>query len=281
MLAIARTKGQTFDQFVTAAWGLEVKYDGHRMQVHVVTAGDVIAWARRSASAKDQTPLRRDLPAPLVAALRTLPEGWYDGELIVPGGTSSDVTRLDCQDKLRMVLFDMLEATVGGQTEVLKAKPYTERRAYLTLAIAHYTAHDPTGELVRLSEVLPVSDDSVQAIWDRGGEGAIIKRLAAPYQAGKRSQDWLKVKRGGSATLAIVGFEAGKSGPCSVVLLEGQHLGHHTDARVKVPFAADRDAMAANPDAWIGRRLVVSYTELTATGSLRHGHWDHLASKGE
>jgi hypothetical protein len=46
----------------------------------------------------------------------------------------------------------------------------------------------------------------------------------------------------------------------------------------------DNDAMrqmAANPDAFIGKRLVVSYHEKMPSGKLRHIMWDHLAGGGE
>ncbi len=267
MLASAMTKA-SFSQFVDdPAWVLEEKFDGHRVLIdrHGATT-DV--WSRPRAG---KTALRRTVPAPLMAALAHLPDGQYDGELVTPGGRSWDVARLDTEK--RVVLFDVL--AVQGQR--VMAQPYTERRALLELAVAHYT--EATGaDLVTVPTVGPVTADAVAAIWSRGGEGAILKRTAATYQPGRRSDDWLKVKRVGAAVCTIVGFEAGKSGPYAVTKLRADD-GHETT--VKTKDNATMAAAAADPDAFIGRRLVVAYCERTDSGRFRHGVWDHLAGAGE
>jgi len=125
---------------------------------------------------------------------------------------------------------------------------------------------------------VPVTLEAVAEIWNRGGEGAILKRTASTYQPGKRSADWLKVKKVGAATLTITGFEAGKSGPYSTLALRGED-GKTTT--VKTKDNATLAAITANPDSFIGRRLVISYCELTDSGSYRHGMFDHFAGPGE
>lgn len=269
MLASAMTKGQTFDSFRPGVWVLEEKFDGHRVLIR--KNGTVRAWSRPGAG---KEPLVRDLPAHLTAAVEHLPDGVYDGELVVPGGGSWDVTRLDKRESLRLVLFDAVELL--GQD--LTRQTYADRRALLAQAVAHHDVRSAGERLITAPEPLPVSDESVQSIWARGGEGAILKRLASPYRSGWRTPDWVKVKRSASVTLTVVGFEAGKNGAHSAVLLRGDD---GLETKVKTKDNATLRAIAADPDSFIGRRLVVSYTEKTPSGSLRHGMWDHFAGVGE
>jgi ATP-dependent DNA ligase len=267
MLASAMTKHRFADFIGNQAWCLEEKFDGHRVLVRKVGPA-IDAWSRPR-SGKEA--LRRELPAPVVAAFRTLPDGVYDGELVTDGGRSWDVARLDTAK--RFVIFDVIEML--GQK--VGARPYTERREYLSLALAHYT-EQTGGDVLTIPTSEPVTEEAVAEIWARGGEGAILKRVASTYQPGKRSDDWLKVKRSGSAVVTITGYEAGKCGPYSKVAVRTAE-GHETT--VKTKDNATLAAIAANPQAFIGRRLVISYTEHTDSGKFRHHVWDHLAGAGE
>jgi ATP-dependent DNA ligase len=53
----------------------------------------------------------------------------------------------------------------------------------------------------------------IKAVWDRGGEGAVLKRLDSKYYAGQRAGQrgvpacWIKIKREFHDTLTVVGFE--------------------------------------------------------------------------
>jgi len=116
MLASAMRRG-TLSDYGTDEWVLEEKYDGHRVLVH--KAGDTATAWNRPRAGKDALP--RQLAAPIVAALRHLPDGLYDGELVAPGGRSWDVARLDTDKAL--VLFDVLE--VLG--EPVTSKPLAQR----------------------------------------------------------------------------------------------------------------------------------------------------------
>jgi bifunctional non-homologous end joining protein LigD len=256
MLASAMPEGVSLSQFMSAEWCLEEKFDGHR--VTVLKQGDTVsAWSRPQRGAT-KAALPRTLPPAIVDALRDLPDGRYDGELVVPGKRSWHVARNDSKHQQQLVLFDMLE--VLGTLVI--DRPYAERRALLTLAVAHHG-----GDRLRVPESVPVSAEAAQAIWDRGGEGAIVKRLAARYQPGKRSPDWVKVKRKAAATLTIIGFHAGKSGPHGKMRLRDDH-------GVETSCGTPRDV---DPQRDLGRRVVISYTEKTDSGSYRHGSFDHFA----
>jgi ATP-dependent DNA ligase len=185
--------------------------------------------------------------------------------LFIPGGTSSDVVRIDLADKLKLVLFDVIE--VLGVTAM--DKPLIQRRALLELCVKHC----PKGGRVLISEQQPVSLAAVQAIWAAKGEGAILKKLDATYRSGYRTPAWVKVKLVSAAELTITGFEAGKNGPFSVAKLK------HDDGRetsVKVLTQELLRAVEKDSAAFVGKRLVVSHMGKTSSGALRHAVWDHL-----
>src|SRR5678816_3036814 len=115
MLATAleiATKG--VQQLPPGAWWAEKKEDGHRLEVlvkhYLAEVGqedcDVIGWSRTGLDTRESN---RPLPKHLVEEFQKLPDGIYDGELVLPGGTSSDVALLENQRKLMYVLFDVLE----------------------------------------------------------------------------------------------------------------------------------------------------------------------------
>lgn len=275
MLASAMTAIR-FEDVCTDDWVLEEKFDGHRVIVRK-DGQDITAWSRPRAG-KDA--IVRSLPEAVVTALCFMPNGVYDGELVTPGGRSWDVARLDTRKVL--VLFDVIE--VLGYSVVDQS--WEQRRGMLMVAEEHAVQQWPAtlGEMpLRLTNPEPVCHEAVDAIWARGGEGAIIKRRLARYQPGRRSSDWLKVKRAASAVLTITGFEAGKLGPYAVTCLR------HADGRETTVKTLDNDTMAdiaKNPARYIGQKLVIAYCELTDTGSFRHGmwkdvEWDHLAGPGE
>jgi len=94
------------------------------------------------------------------------------------------------------VAFDVL---VRGDT-VLVDKPWHERRLQL---------EEVARELgLSIKETATVTDQTtLDAEFDRarknGNEGLVLKRRDAPYEAGKRGQSWLKVKKA-TATLDVV-----------------------------------------------------------------------------
>lgn len=267
MLASAMPDGRGIESFAGGDWIAEEKFDGHRLLVRVTAERVVTAWSRPGAT---HGAIERPLPPKIAAAMAELPRGLYDGELYLPGGTSSDVTRLDKSAQLALVLFDLADCM--GQS--ILDKSYKDRRALLEVAVAHTKAGGP----VHIAEALPCTLATVKAIWKRGGEGVILKRLGATYKSGYRSPDWVKVKPQGSAVFTITGYEEGKSGPYSVVLLR------HADGRETSCKVLNNDtlrAIEAAPKKFLGKRLVVSHNGFTSSGLWRHAMWDHLAGEGE
>jgi ATP dependent DNA ligase domain len=290
-LASAMAAGTGIARYVgDPAWVLEEKFDGHRVMVRV-GADSFDAWSRPRAGGDG--PLTRQLPAHIVTALKRLPPCLVDGELRIPGGHAWDVTRTDRTEELQLVLFDILECL--GESIAHLAD--SQRRSYLEVAVAHLGAEassllaEPAPVTVAVRSA--VTQEAVAAIWLRGGEGAILKRLTASYRPGCRTDAWVKVKKSATVTMTVTGFQDGKRGPFSVMDLTGTIAGE--EVRTSVTTGAGnldviRD-VEAHPERWVGRRIVVSYAEtITDTISrrpgmtriqLRHPCYDHVAAEHE
>jgi len=266
MLASAMTGRRTFEDYLPGGvfgfgYVLEPKLDGYRLIVHK-RGGEILAHSRAGNL--------RPLPAAVVAAIRLLPDGIYDGELLAPSGKSWGVTVGENFDRLQLVLFDVVEVlgvAIAGQ-------PYTERRAALTLAIAH------VGDSAHLMIVpsVPVSHEALAAIYAAGGEGAMLKRTTSIYYPGYRTAEWIKVVPKRRATVTVTGFKAGSFGPHATILVRADD---GTVTKVKTKNHALLRAIALDPASYIGRRLVISYRERTPSGSFRHPMFDHWAGEGE
>lgn len=267
MLASAMTTevtGAEFDR-TYAGWLMEEKHDGHRIGV-VVDGASVFAWSRPRA---DGVALARALPDTIIDAMRHLSNGVYDGELVAPGGKSWDVSVIGT--RLVFIAFDILEVEGRDMTRL----PYSTRRDMLLDQLMKL----PKGQAaVSTTESVPAKWSTVEAIWQRGGEGAILKRPTSSYAAGKRSPEWVKVKEKKAETLTVIGFEAGKMGPYSKLMLRDKS-GHETT--VKTLGNVMLREITANPQSYIGRRVVISYQLKTPNGSYRHGIFDHFAGPGE
>lgn len=262
MLASAMTKGLVLSDYASDKWIMEEKYDGDR-QIITVAGGRVTESRSRAGNT-------RTLPADVRAALGLLPDGVYDGE-----DMASRKTFGGARDGRIVVLFDVVEI-MGERVAHL---PWSERRRFLEVAFAHITAQDAGCTCVAITAVQPVSAEAVAAIWKRGGEGAIIKRVSATYQFGVRSADWIKVKKLGHVTCEIVGFESGDTG-----IAFGRTLLRDPDGvefSVKTKDNATLAQVARNPFAFVGKRLVVQYTEKLETGRYRHPMFDHFAGDAE
>lgn len=242
------------------AWVAEEKYDGHRLVV-VVKGSKVQAWSR------DENP--RILPPHVRTALAQLPDGTYDGELISTEKTKSyGVTDLEQADKLCFVIFDILRVGEHDATH----QPYSYRRELITtifrdrLETAGVT-YAAAMFVANLREAMRFA----KTVWDRGGEGLILKNIHEPYTPGKRAKHWIKIKKNNTAVLTVIGFVAGLLGPCATVLLEDNE-GFQTT--VKTLNTKEREAAQKNPGALIGRKLRIEYQERTPDGGYRHPMWD-------
>lgn len=275
------------ERFVVPApgtWVAEEKFDGHRI---VVAVGDYKTdlFSNRSVYAWSRHGVNRLLPLHVRESLALLPDGVYDGELVVPGvrlyvghgegrHASSAVTELANIDKLVYQVFDVIELLGTSAVE----HPYSYRRALLR-EMFNGTPNLVPG--VQLAQSTPVSSAIevrmlAEGVWARGGEGLIVKRSASPYLPGKRTRDWVKVKQLRSAVLTVVGYLPGRgkvidNGPHATVVLRDDQ---GCETTVKTLNMKELARLDANPKAYIGRKLRIEFQERTPDGGYRHPRWD-------
>lgn len=263
-------------------WVAEEKYDGHRLIVDVAENVPTIGSTLISAFSRDGNP--RALPRHIRNALSRMPAGIYDGELIVPGFRSYGVTEKLNESKLVLVLFDVLHIDGHSVTSIpctcsehfgfaSRNWNYDERRYQLADILKLYgneSLQMATAYVIRCQEDINLY---CRVVWDRDGEGLILKKKSGLYAPGKRSRDWVKIKACASAVLTVTGFEAGKLGPQSKVRLRDDE-GNETT--VKTKNDAMRERFRLNPASQIGRRLRIEFQERTPDGSYRHPRFDRF-----
>ncbi|HEX4586138.1 MAG TPA: DNA ligase D [Burkholderiaceae bacterium] len=170
----------------------------------------------------------------------------------------------------------------------LRKSPYRDRRRYLAQCLLPST----------LVQLVHAADDGIalqQAALASGFEGVIGKRRDSPYEAGRRSPSWLKVKPTQSAEFVIGGYTRGQGSraPLGALLVgtrEGNrlrfasHVGSGFDEatlaqlkkrleplkRTTCPF--DETPELPNPTTWVEPKLVaeVKFHSWTEDGHLRH-----------
>jgi len=201
-------------------WTIEPKWDGVRV-VAEVSARSARLWTRNGNDKAPQFPEIAD-------ALTTLAgeHGPFvlDGEIIALDASGraqrfqalqgrvhaeSDDTRARQAKATRtaLVAFDLLVA--DGRS--LTALPWSERRKALeALVPPRRTGAVRRGESVRCGSA------AARKLFDRaraaGWEGVLLKRVDAPYLAGRRTPDWRKVKLEREQEFVIGGFTAPTQG---------------------------------------------------------------------
>jgi len=180
-----------------AGWVFEPKWDGYRALVRVRDGEATL----RSRNGNDLTTRFPGVARAIALAVRA-PSAVLDGEVCALDDTGrSDFGRLQRSEGLLVfVAFDLIE--LDG--EPLLRRTYLERRGELARLL------DTSGPGVLLS---PSFDDGAaleQAAREHGLEGVVAKRTASPYQPGRRSPDWRKLKLKARQELVIAGFTRGK-----------------------------------------------------------------------
>lgn len=287
----------------------EPKYDGIRAIVLVEPGPPPVVrlWSRNGNEKSRQFP---EIVAALTAWAGTLdrilvldgeivaldPEGRPAGfqrlqgriNVSVPGYRSGATPQTPDQQPAAFVAFDLVR---DGDRD-LRGRPLSERRAALVARCA-----SPGSPLLRVSEQAVGDGRDLYARADREGwEGLVVKRLASPYRAGRRTPDWQKLKiqlqdefviggwtepRGtrqhfGALVLGVpqpdgrlryVGDVGTGFSDAELARLAGLLSALGTDTS---PFDSTPKALTAAH--WVHPRLVaqVRYTEMTDEGRLRH-----------
>src|ERR1700761_3801927 len=195
-------------------WAFEMKWDGVRALAHL--GGGQLRLASRTG--RDITIAYPELAAPGSAAASPL---LLDGEVVAFDDgrpsfaqlqqrmhvtSAAQAARLSAPIPVSYLIFDVLQA--AGHS--LLALPYRQRRDLLEgldLGSGDGTWQVPpafTGYAG--TDVLAISRD-------HGLEGIVAKRLNSPYQPGRRSPDWRKVKNVYRQEFVVGGWGGGPGGP--------------------------------------------------------------------
>jgi DNA ligase D-like protein (predicted ligase) len=288
----------TDERFSRPDWIFERKLDGVRCLASRSARGDV---RLRSRNDQDMTGTYPEVAEALAVATRH--ELVVDGEVVAFEGRRTSFARLQG----RLGLSDSAAARGTGIAvfyyvfDVLHLDGYDVRQLPLLtrkrMLRAAITFSDP---LRFTAHRRGAGEEAFRQACERGDEGVIAKRAAAPYTAG-RSRDWLKFKCVRDQELVIGGWTEPKG---SRTELGALLLGYYADGafvyagkvgtgfddamlrrlgKQLAPLAADRSpfdrGQVRERDVhWVRPELVVQigFTEWTRDGMLRHPRFQGL-----
>jgi DNA ligase 1 len=184
----------------------EVKSDGYRIQIHKQDSG-IYLFTR------NQNEMNPDLFPDLETQFKGLPNGIFDGELV---GIEDGIRGYNAVKKrvrstlnldivgdypVKIVLFDVLN--LKGN-DVL-TDPLQERRNILAdCADSEYLSQQSI-----FSEELALQE-RFDEVTDSGLEGLVCKNPDSEYLIGRRTMDWIKLKKFLSLDLVILGVYEGQ-----------------------------------------------------------------------
>ena len=190
--------------------GVEIKYDGARVQVHK-EGPSVRIFSRRLS---DVTASLRDVAHKVsseVDSHRVLSEGEVvavDAEgrplpfqdLMRRFGRIRDIGKAVSRIPVVLRLFDVLLL----DDEILIDRPYEDRYSIL---------RDTVPENLLAERIVTSSQEEAQAFYEKalraGHEGIVVKNLESPYSLGRRGKHWIKVKHADALDLVILGSDWG------------------------------------------------------------------------
>ncbi len=272
----------------TDNWIYEIKFDGYRMLTRAED-GQIRLITRNGNDWSGKLPQ-------LMQSLKSmeLPDGWYDGEIIMPGErVPADFQALQGAFDLARtanIVYYLFDVPYCAGYD-LRDVPLVERRAVLQRVVERKPQ-----EKVRFSAIFDAKPEEVLTSACRLGlEGVIGKRRNSAYVS-RRSSDWVKLKCGRRQEFVIGGFTDPRGSRTGIgSLLLGVHDGKGVlryagnvgtgfdertlrDLRARLdalradtsPFAAD--AGIARNAHWVKPELVceVSFGEWTRDGRIRH-----------
>jgi len=269
-------------------WVFEIKFDGYRMLTRVEN-GEVKLITR---NANDWTDRLQPLHDELVRM--KLPDGWYDGEIVVhdeEGKPDFGLLQMafDGSNKARILYFLFDVPYLHGHD--LRACALVDRRAALHNVLSHLPS-----DLVRFSDEFGNDpEELVVAACRIGLEGVIGKRRDSRYVQ-RRSPDWIKLKCGKRQEFVIGGYTDPQGSRVGIgALLLGTHdkdgvlqyagnVGTGFNEKVLLQLKEklsklDTDvspfpprAVAGRKHHWVKPELIaeISFAEWTSAGAVRH-----------
>jgi bifunctional non-homologous end joining protein LigD len=277
-----------------ADWIFEIKFDGYRMLARV--EGKEIKLFTRNGN--DWTHKLGALHKALLKA--KLPDGWYDGEIVVhdeKGRPNFGLLQqaFDGSDTADIVFFLFDAPYLNGYD--MREAPLEARRAQLKAVL------EKAGSgALRFSEEFGTDpDELVIAACKLGLEGVIGKRRDSRYVT-RRSPDWIKLKCGQRQEFVIAGYTDPQGARTGIgALLLGAHDDNGVlqyagnvgtgfneatlrDLKKKLDALATDESpfppksVAGRKHHWVKPKLIaeVSFAEWTSAGSVRHAVFQGL-----
>jgi DNA ligase-1 len=205
------------------SWLIEPKYDGER--IIAVRSGDMISlWTRRNIQASYKFP-------EIITALKDNIEGndWIlDGEMTVSGGFRQLLNR-NVEDRFKISLLSRKNPATYNIFDVIRHEkdllniPIIERKGIL-MKVVHPDSHIA---IVPFHEVQKIKEEFLHYLKE-GFEGVVIKNSYSKYEPGRRSEQWLKIKKGDTVDVNIIGAtKSTGSIPFGALLMEkdGKYFG--------------------------------------------------------
>lgn len=281
--------------FTDADWLFEVKWDGYRVEA-VVGKGKVRLWTRNRQDAARYFP-------ELAAA-----DGWIDAsEAIVDG----EVVALDDEGRPHFSLLQDRTGIRTGRSPGSRPKGEPARVVYQAFDLLHLDGRSllavPLEERKRLlrsrlrehsrvryaGHIEADGEAFFAAAREQGLEGIVAKLRRSPYEPGRRSRSWLKLKVRGEQEAVVVGWLPGQGshrdlGSLILAVRSGDRwvhagqVGSGLDARTRRELRARLDELSGDDSPldpaprlkgarWVEPRIVVrvEFAEWTADGLLR------------
>lgn len=283
-----------------ADWVYEIKFDGYRLLARVEGRGKKQRVQLFTRNGNDWTHKLKALHAELLRL--QLPEGWYDGEIVVMDANGlPDFGALQQAfdvSKTQAIVYYLFDVPYCGGHD-LREQPLQARRALLQSVL-----ESSQSDQVFYSAAFDAPPgDVVGTACKLGLEGVIAKRKDAPYVS-RRSDSWLKLKCSRRQEFVVVGStdpQGTRTGFGALLLAVHDKDGKLAYAgkvgtgfdqaslkklsRQLAELATPRSPLADTADVegkphWVRPQLVaeVTFGEWTRSGRIRHAVFHGLRS---
>ncbi len=270
--------------FNSANYIFEMKFDGYRSIIYL----DKNKVTIRSRNNKEVTYLYPELAHLFKCSKKKC---ILDGELIVMGDNGPDFFKMQKRGRLKtkekillasqlnpviFVVFDILYYDNQDLTELplLKRKEYLEK--YIkeddNLVISKYIKEDGIKLFKKIAQ--------------KGLEGIVAKKIDSPYQIGKRTSYWLKIKALKEDDFLVLGYKEIDNNIKTIVIGKKENKNFISYGEVNLPNYLDQQQIKEyaktekQPKAyfnlkniiWLKPRLkaTIRYKEITSNNNLRH-----------
>jgi bifunctional non-homologous end joining protein LigD len=278
---LAELGDQAFDN---ADWVYEIKWDGYRA---IAEVGDkeVKLYSRNGLS------FVRLYPSVIHELKKIMKRAVLDGEIVAmdennkPSFQKLQQYAENRSQPLQYYIFDCLSHNGNDITRL----PLTDRKEFIRKVL-------PESSVLKYSEhVEKYGIEFFSKVKSMDLEGMVAKRADSPYQPGKRSKDWLKIKNHNTQEAIIAGYTAPKGsrnyfGALLLGIRSGKQLkyiGHtgtgFSESILKNVFSQMQPLITKTSPfktkvpvngavTWVEPTLVceVKYSEVTDDGILRH-----------